>query len=51
VLTPPSVAERAPQRRSANTEDRRKLQTALDDLIACRRLLDAALAEDFVAEH
>jgi DNA-binding transcriptional MerR regulator len=49
VLTPSQVAERAPQRRGANTEDRRKLQTALDDLIACRRLLDAALAEDFVA--
>ena len=49
VLTPPA-AGRVPQRRGANTEDRRKLQTALDDLIACRRLLDAALAEDFVAE-
>ncbi len=27
------------------TDERRKLQTALDELIACRRLLDAALSE------
>ena len=50
VLMPPPVAERAPPRRSAGGEDRRKLQAALDDLMACRRLLDAALAENFVAE-
>ncbi len=36
-----------PRRRDINSEDRRKLQTALDDLIACRRLIDAALAEDY----
>ena len=51
TLALPPAAERAPQRRGANTEDRRKLQVALDDLIACRRLLDAALAEDFASEN
>jgi hypothetical protein len=28
-----------------NTEGRRKLQTVLDDLIACRQLIDDALAD------
>jgi hypothetical protein len=28
-----------------HSEDRRKLQAALDELIACRRLIDAALSE------
>ncbi len=29
------------------SEERRKLQTALDDLIDCRRLIDAALSENY----
>ncbi|MFY9895709.1 MAG: MerR family transcriptional regulator [Xanthobacteraceae bacterium] len=35
----------APPRLNVNTEGRRKLQTVLDDLIACRRLIDDALAD------
>ena len=37
----------APQRRRINDEDRRKLKSALDDLVACRRLIEAALSQDF----
>ena len=40
----------APQRRPINDEDRRKLNGALDDLVACRRLIDAALSQDFADE-
>lgn len=32
-------------------EDRRKLQAALDELIACQKLIDAALADDEAAER
>ena len=35
----------APPRLNVNTEGRRKLQTVLDDLIACRQLIDDALAD------
>jgi len=35
---------------AAASEDRRTLQATLDDLIACRRLLDAALAATSAAE-
>jgi DNA-binding transcriptional MerR regulator len=45
TIVSPSSATPRPQRLVANTEGRRKLQTVLDDLIACRRLLDAALSE------
>jgi len=45
TIVSPSGATPRPQRLGANTEGRRKLQTVLDDLIACRRLLDAALSE------
>jgi DNA-binding transcriptional MerR regulator len=38
------AAEPAPPRLAADSEGRRKLQTALDDLIACRGLIEAALA-------
>ncbi|HML07665.1 MAG TPA: MerR family transcriptional regulator [Xanthobacteraceae bacterium] len=38
-------------RRGIGEEDRRKLLTALDDLIACRRLIDAALADDVLQEN
>jgi DNA-binding transcriptional MerR regulator len=37
----------APQRRRINDEDRRKLKSALDELVACRRLIEAALSQDF----
>ncbi len=37
-------ADAAPPPQRLGSEQRRKLQTALDDLIACRRLLDAALS-------
>ena len=47
-LVPPNSSEPAPQRIA--TVQRRKLQTALDDLIACRRVLDAALSETPVAQ-
>jgi len=30
-----------------SSEDRRKLQTVLDDLIDCRRLIDVAVAQDY----
>jgi DNA-binding transcriptional MerR regulator len=42
-LTSPVGIAAAPQ--GLGTEQRRKLQTTLDDLIACRRLLDAAMSE------
>jgi DNA-binding transcriptional MerR regulator len=42
-ILPPSSP--APMARGLGGEERHKLQTALDDLIACRRLLDAALSE------
>ena len=41
----PARATQAPPRLAANTEGRRKLQTVLDDLIACRQLIDDALAD------
>ncbi|HTR00725.1 MAG TPA: MerR family transcriptional regulator [Candidatus Acidoferrum sp.] len=47
-LVPPNSNEPVPQRIAA--EQRRKLQTALDDLIACRRVLDAALSETPAAQ-
>ena len=42
-LLPPVTSAR--QRLGADSEDRRKLQRALDDLIACQQLIDAALSE------
>ncbi len=44
----PVGAVPAPQR--LGVEERRKLQTALDELIACRGLLDAALSETSVSQ-
>jgi DNA-binding transcriptional MerR regulator len=35
-----------PTRRMAALENRRKLQMALDDLVACRQIIDAALAQN-----
>jgi DNA-binding transcriptional MerR regulator len=40
-----------PRRAGIDGEDRRKLQTVLDDLIACRRVLDAALSQASVANN
>ena len=39
-----------PQRPGINSEDRRKLQRALDELSACRRLIDATLEESVFSE-
>jgi DNA-binding transcriptional MerR regulator len=43
-LVPPA-AEPAQRPLAADSEGRRKLQTALDELIACRSLIEAALAD------
>ena len=47
IMSPVSAVP-APQR--LGVEERRKLQTALDELIACRSLLDAALSETSVSQ-
>jgi len=44
TLVPPATSEAARLGLGADGEDRRKLQGALDELIACRRLIDAALS-------
>ena len=41
----PSTTAEPPERRLANIENRRKLQMALDELAACRHILDTAFAE------
>ncbi len=56
----PAVERRAPAlpplpkvpapRPGLKDEDRSKLQGVLDDLIACRRLIDAALAQDYAED-
>jgi DNA-binding transcriptional MerR regulator len=45
-----ALPEPAPTRIAADSEGRRKLQTVLDDLIACRSLIEAALAETLPAD-
>jgi DNA-binding transcriptional MerR regulator len=50
TLTPPAATEPARPRLAADSEDRRKLQSALDELIACRSLIDAALSDPSHAE-
>ncbi len=42
---PAHLTQPAPPRLNVNTEGRRKLQAVLDDLIACRQLIDNALAD------
>ncbi len=42
---PAHAAQAAPPRLNVNTEGRRKLQIVLDDLIACRQLIDDALVD------
>jgi len=48
-IVPPTNSAHATRRLGA--EERRKLQTALDDLIACSRLLDAAISEAPAAQE
>jgi DNA-binding transcriptional MerR regulator len=50
TMAAPAAADSAPRRLRADDAKRRKLQTVLDELIACRRLLDAALADNAVAD-
>ncbi len=47
----PSFAPPSPSSRAAGIagDDRRKLRAALDDLVACRRLIEAALADEDIA--
>ena len=45
TIVPPAAAEPPRARLGADSEDRRKLQSVVDDLIACRSLIDAAIAE------
>jgi DNA-binding transcriptional MerR regulator len=45
------AAEPAQRRLAADGEGRRKLQTVLDDLIACRGLIEAALADTLSSEN
>ena len=44
TLMPPASANTA-GRSGLNSEQRRRLQSALDELVVCRRLIDAALAD------
>jgi DNA-binding transcriptional MerR regulator len=41
----PVLAAEKTTRHGVADDDRRKLQTVLDDLVACRRLIDAAMAD------
>ena len=45
TLVPPAATEPVRARLGADSEHRRKLQSVLDDLIACRSLIDAAISE------
>ena len=49
TLMPPVVS--APPQRRLSDGDRTKLQNALDELVACRQLIDAALADVAIVEH
>ena len=44
TMTPAAPID--PPRRLEALENRRKLQTALDELVACRRIIDAALSQN-----
>ena len=48
---PPTATAPVAPRLAADSEGRRKLQTALDDLIACRSLIEAALAGTLSPAH
>jgi len=43
ILEPPAPADPPPH--AIGVEERRKLQSALDELVACRRIIDAALLQ------
>jgi DNA-binding transcriptional MerR regulator len=47
----PSAAGSAPSRASADSQSRQKLQAALDELVACRGLIQAALADTLLPEE
>jgi DNA-binding transcriptional MerR regulator len=49
TLGPPAASE-AVASRSLNDEERAKLRGALEDLVACRRMIDAALSVDYSDE-
>jgi len=51
TLVPPVATEPVRQRLGVDSEDRRKLQAALDDLIACRSLIDAALSDTSLPDN
>jgi DNA-binding transcriptional MerR regulator len=46
----PAMTSRGPGESPVTGEERRKLQTVLDDLIDCRRLIDAALSENYTED-
>jgi DNA-binding transcriptional MerR regulator len=50
LIPAPATAPPAP-RLGADSEGRRKLQTALDELIACRSLIETALADTLPPDH
>ena len=45
TLEPPAMFEPPPPPRAVAAEDRRKLQSALDELVVCRRIIDSALRQ------
>src|SRR5208282_5629460 len=47
----PAMTAPARQRLGVNSEGRRKLQAVLDDLTACRRLIDDALANTSLPQN
>jgi DNA-binding transcriptional MerR regulator len=49
AISPPGLGA-SPARRGNTPEDKRKLRIVLDELVECRRLIDAALSEAGVAE-
>jgi DNA-binding transcriptional MerR regulator len=49
TLMPPAAS--APPQRRLSDGDRTKLQNALDELVACRQLIEAALTDVAIVEH
>ena len=43
----PAVSAPPPKRLDLKSDDRQKLQAAVDDLVVCHRLIDAALSENY----
>ena len=50
TLMPPDAGS-VPARASADSQSRKKLETALDELVACRGLIQAALADTLLPEE